>query len=103
MIGYSAFSYLYRPLTGPALKRAVVRPRGGASTDLKRLASVVLLRPTTECGCRRAWRPHRSDVSRLDSLQADLLKSCFDCPAPSCFQLLLPAPGAGAAADVAVV
>jgi hypothetical protein len=66
---------------------SLLRPRG-ASANLKRLASIVLLRPTTEWGAG-VWRPNRSDMPRLDSLQADLLKSCFHCPATICHSTLL--------------
>jgi hypothetical protein len=55
----------------------------------KRLASLVLLRPTTEWGAV-VWRLHRSDMSRLDSLQADLVKPCFHCPASICHKALRP-------------
>ena len=66
---------------------SLLRSRG-TSADVKRMASVVLLRPTTEWGAG-VWRLNRSNMPRLDSLQADLLKTSFHCPATICHSALL--------------
>jgi hypothetical protein len=66
---------------------SLLRTRG-TSADVKRMASTVLLRPTTEWGAG-VWRPTRSEMSRLDSLQADLLKTSFHCPATICHSTML--------------
>ena len=66
---------------------SLLRTRG-TSADVKRMASVVLLRPTTEWGAG-VWRLTRSDMPRLDSLQADILKTSFHCPATICHSALL--------------
>jgi len=66
---------------------SLLRTRG-TSADVKRMASTVLLRPTTEWGAG-VWRPTRSEMPRFDSLQADLLKTSFHCPATICHSALL--------------
>lgn len=73
---------------GKANSLASLLRNRGTSADMKRMASTVLLRPTTEWGAG-VWRPTRSEMPRLDSLQADLLKTSFHCPATICHSTML--------------
>lgn len=67
---------------------AAVLRRRGASAGIKRMVLLALLRPALEWGAQ-VWRPNRSDLPRLDSLQADLLKAALHCPATTCHSALL--------------
>jgi hypothetical protein len=40
-------------------------------------------------GCAGVWQPNRSEMSRVDSLKADLPKACFHCPATICLSKIL--------------
>jgi hypothetical protein len=59
-----------------------------ASAGVKRMAALVLLRPTMEWGAG-VWRPNKTDLRRVDSAQADLLKSAFHTPATISHSALL--------------
>jgi len=67
---------------------AAVLRRRGASAEIKRMVLLALLRPALEWGAQ-VWRPNRSDLPRLDSLQADLLKAALHCPATVSHSALL--------------
>ena len=67
---------------------AAVLRRRGASAQLKRMLILALVRPVTEWGAQ-VWRPNCGDLPRLDSAQADLLKSALHLPATTCHSALL--------------
>ena len=61
----------------------------GASGEIKRMVIHTLLRPTFEWG-GGVWHPHRkADMSAIDSVQMQLIKSAFHCPAYTCHTTLL--------------
>jgi hypothetical protein len=58
------------------------------SGGVKRMTSLVLLRPTLEWGAG-VWRPNKGKRARIDGAQAALLKSAFHCPPTTCHSVLL--------------